>query len=84
MRDRVASECPGDVCDPARHDAASAQALRAQWNRDLGLGVGLGALGIVGVGVAIVGFSAVASSKGSQGAAMLRVRPRGLSLEGAF
>ena len=84
VRARVASECPGDVCDPARHDAASAQALRAQWNRDLGLGVGLGALGLVGVGVAIVGFSGGASSKGPPSAAMVRVRPGGLSLEGAF
>lgn len=83
VRDRVAKECPGDVCDPRLHDVSSAQGLRAQWNRDLGVTVAMGAVAIAGIGVAIVGIAG-ASSKQAATSVVVRARAGGLSLEGAF
>ncbi len=93
VRDTVARDCPGNVCDPAKQDAASAQALRAQWNRDLGLTIGLGAGALAGIGVAIVGIAG-RSSKASGAAftgvepagarAVVRLRATGIVVEGAF
>lgn len=93
VRDTVANDCPGNVCDPAKQDAGSAQALRAQWNRDIGLTIGLGAAALAGIGVAIVGIAkgpAKASGAAFTGVsppgprAVVRVRATGLTVEGAF
>ncbi len=83
VRDRVAKECPGGVCDPKLHDVSSAQGLRAQWNRDLGITVAMGAVALAGIGVAIVGIAG-ASSKQAATSVVVRVGPGGLSLQGAF
>ncbi|WP_437899799.1 hypothetical protein [Sorangium sp. So ce124] len=55
-RARVEEECPGSVCDRTVHDFESMEALRARWNRSLGLSVTLGAVGIAGVGAALGGI----------------------------
>lgn len=49
-RSTVTSDCPGGVCDPRTYDLTRMQALRGRWNRDLGLFLGLGAVGLGGVG----------------------------------
>ena len=81
-RDRVAQDCPGNVCDPTKQDAASAQALRAQWNRDLGLAIGFGALGLAGIGVGIAGIALRPGSAAPEAA--IRLRGPGVAIEGAF
>ncbi|WP_437666368.1 hypothetical protein [Sorangium sp. So ce1182] len=55
-RDQVEKDCPGSVCDRRTHDFESMEALRARWNRSLGLSVTLGAVGLAGVGVAVGGI----------------------------
>lgn len=55
-RNTVATDCPNQVCNES-YTLADAQALRGRWNRDLGLTIGLGALGVAGIGVAIVGLA---------------------------
>lgn len=91
VRDTLARDCPGNLCDPARQDAASAQSLRGQWNRDVGLAIGLGALGVAGLGVAIAGIVARPAPSPAHPQtgvlvrrAALRVTGAGLALEGAF
>ncbi len=91
VRDTLARDCPGNVCDPARQDATSAQALRGQWNRDVGLAIGLGALGVAGLGVAIAGFVARPAASPSRPEAgrlvrraALHVNGAGVAVEGAF
>lgn len=56
-RRTMAADCPGDVCDSTRYSLETMQSLRGRWNRDLGLAVGLGAVGLVGVSVAAVGIA---------------------------
>jgi hypothetical protein len=86
VRDTVAKDCPNNVCDPAKHDVASAQALRAQWNRDLGVGIGMGVLTLAGAGVAIVGYTRgpAPDAKPSSASVVVRTRGVGVSVEGAF
>ncbi|WP_437639264.1 hypothetical protein [Sorangium sp. So ce854] len=55
-RDRVEEDCPGSVCDRRLHDFESMEALRARWNRSLGLSLTLGAVGLAGVGAAVGGI----------------------------
>ncbi|WP_437592801.1 hypothetical protein [Sorangium sp. So ce1000] len=55
-RARVEEDCPGAVCDRGIHDFESMEALRARWNRSLGLSVTLGAVGLAGVGAALGGI----------------------------
>ncbi|WP_437736796.1 hypothetical protein [Sorangium sp. So ce1335] len=55
-RDRVEKDCPGSVCDRRLHDFESMEALRARWNRSLGLSLTLGAVGLAGVGAAVGGI----------------------------
>ncbi|AUX31194.1 MULTISPECIES: hypothetical protein [Sorangium] len=55
-RDRVEQDCPGSVCDRRAYDLESMEALRARWNRSLGLSVTLGAIGLAGVGAALGGI----------------------------
>ncbi|MFO0585922.1 MAG: hypothetical protein U0441_00210 [Polyangiaceae bacterium] len=81
-RDRVAQDCPNDVCDPSKLDATSAQALRAQWNRDLGLAIGFGALGLAGIGVGVAGIALRPGSAAPKAAILLR--GPGVTIEGAF
>lgn len=56
VRGDVEDACPGDVCTPGTYSADEVEGLRSRWNRDLGLAIGLGAAGLAGVGVAIVGI----------------------------
>lgn len=58
VRSTVAADCPSGICDLTRYDDPAADALEARWNRDLGLAVGLGAVGLVGIGAAIYGIAA--------------------------
>lgn len=55
-RSTVEEECPGSVCDRSKHDLESMEALRARWNRSLGLSVTLGVVGLAGVGAAVGGI----------------------------
>ncbi|WP_438019770.1 hypothetical protein WMF18_12200 [Sorangium sp. So ce315] len=55
-RDRVEEDCPGSVCDRRLHYVESMEALRARWNRSLGLSLTLGAVGLAGVGAAVGGI----------------------------
>ncbi|MBK8251449.1 MAG: hypothetical protein IPK82_02125 [Polyangiaceae bacterium] len=57
VRDTVARDCPNNVCDPLKQDANSAQSLRAQWNRDLALTLGMAGVAAAGITVAIVGLA---------------------------
>jgi hypothetical protein len=86
VRDTVARDCPGNVCDPGKRDADSAQSLRAQWNRDLGLTVGLGGLALAGAGVAVFGFASPPASARVRPGARLWLTPSGagLAVKGAF
>lgn len=53
----VARDCPDNICDPLKQDANSAQALRAQWNRDIALTLGMAGVAAAGITVAIVGLA---------------------------
>lgn len=55
-RSTLERDCPGDVCDPAKYGLNAMTALRARWNRDLALSVGLGAVFLAGAGVSITGI----------------------------
>jgi hypothetical protein len=56
VRSTVADDCPGDVCDPQRYDADGVRDLKSRWDRDIGLTVGLGAVALAGVGMAVYGL----------------------------
>ena len=70
VRGEVEERCPGGACDPSVYSRAEVDALRARWNRDVVLAVGLGAAGLAGVGVAIWGFTSGSSKKEGDDAAM--------------
>ncbi|WP_437959830.1 hypothetical protein WME76_09405 [Sorangium sp. So ce119] len=89
-RDRVEKDCPGSVCDRRVHDFESMEALRARWNRSLGLSLTLGAVGLAGVGAAVGGIllRPGAGAAGAERAASLvpLVTPttRGVIWQGVF
>ncbi|EYF04498.1 Hypothetical protein CAP_4466 [Chondromyces apiculatus DSM 436] len=56
-RGDVDEGCPKGACNPEAFTADDVDALHARWNRSLGLAIGLGALGLAGAGVAVVGFT---------------------------
>jgi hypothetical protein len=60
VRSTVAEDCPRNLC--ARYDDAAADALEARWNRDIGLAVGLGAVGLAGIGAAVYGIVTAGTS----------------------
>lgn len=85
-RARVDEECPGGVCDRSRHDQESMDALRARWNRSLGLAVGLGAVGAAGVSVAVWGL-VTRPQRGREAAMVVPIvtpAAQGISWMGAF
>jgi hypothetical protein len=68
---KVKADCPGNVCDPHKYTLESAQALAGRWNRDLGLFIGCGAVGVIGVTAAIVGISRTPRRQESSNTAMV-------------
>jgi hypothetical protein len=91
VRSTVDEDCPGGECDSSRYTQAEADNLRSRWNRDLGLTLGLGAAGLAGVGVAIVGIATGPSRGERRDAARattvtpwLSPRAVGAGLRGAF
>lgn len=66
VRSTVAKECPQNLC--ARYDDAAADDLEARWNRDIGLAIGLGAVGLAGIGAAVYGIVTAAPSTPSDAA----------------
>jgi len=86
VRGTVAADCPSGICDLARYDDPAADALEARWNRDLGLAVGLGAVGLVGIGAAIYGIAAGQPSEPEDTALAPWFAPgaAGVTLGGAF
>jgi hypothetical protein len=54
VRSTVASKCPGLDC---ALDQDAVNGLKGRWNRDLGLLIGLGAVGVAGVATAAVGLA---------------------------
>ncbi|MGK4005861.1 hypothetical protein WMF31_24760 [Sorangium sp. So ce1036] len=70
-RDTLDEECPGSVCDRSTHDLESMDALRARWNRSLGLSVTLGAVGLAGVGAAVSGIVLRPRSGSERGASLV-------------
>ncbi|WP_437818093.1 hypothetical protein [Sorangium sp. So ce1078] len=87
-RDRIEKDCPGSVCDRRTHDLESMEALRARWNRSLGLSVTLGAIGLAGVGAALGGILLRPTTGDERSAASLMplVTPttQGVVWQGAF
>ena len=87
-RQTLMKACPGNVCDPRDYDLESMTALRAHWNRDLGLGMGFGAMALSGLAVAIVGIAAAPVA--AKSSVSVRVVPAagsssgGVVLTGAF
>jgi hypothetical protein len=70
-RGTLDEECPGAVCDRSTHDLESMEALRARWNRSLGLSVTLGAVGLAGVGAAVSGIVLRPRSGSERGASLV-------------
>lgn len=64
VRSTISADCPSKdaggrlVCDGVKYSDADVQGLQSRRNRDMGLAIGLGAAGVVGVGVALVGIVA--------------------------
>jgi hypothetical protein len=87
VRKTVAADCPAGLCDPKRYDQADADALRARWNRDIGLAVGLGAVGLVGLGTGIGGLLTAKGTGASAGSAVMPwISPggAGATVQGVF
>jgi hypothetical protein len=57
VRSTIARDCPGDVCDPQKYVADHLSDQPARWNRDLGLFIGLGALGVGTATAAVIGIA---------------------------
>lgn len=57
VRNTVARDCPNDVCTPQTYAAGHLSDQLVQWNRDLGLFIGLGALGVAAVTTAAIGIA---------------------------
>ncbi|WP_437281547.1 hypothetical protein WME90_13610 [Sorangium sp. So ce375] len=86
-RAQVEEECPGTVCVRGVHDFESMEALRARWNRSLGLSVTLGAVGLAGVGVALGGILLRPGAGGERAASIVPVvtpTARGVVWQGVF
>lgn len=62
VRSRVAGDCPDASCDWRRYTPADADQLEQRWDRSLGLAVGLGAVGLLGVGSAVIGVMTAPSA----------------------
>jgi hypothetical protein len=54
VKSKVGSDCPSNACTPTNFTAANA--LKSQWNRDVGVMAGGLAVGVVGVSVAVAGI----------------------------
>ena len=85
VRADVSDACPNNVCTRATVDEASLTDMQARWNRDVGLMVGLGAVGAAGVG--LFGYSFLTRPEnGARVQTGITVGPDGASatFQGAF
>lgn len=85
-REKVESDCPDSRCDRRTYDVESMDALRARWNRSLGLSLALGAVGLAGVGVAVGGVVLRPEPKRERSALVPLVAPglQGVVWRGVF
>jgi hypothetical protein len=57
VRGLISRDCPDNLCDPQKYVADHLPDQRVRWNRDLGLFIGLGAVGVGTVTAAVIGIA---------------------------
>ena len=82
---RVTDTCPNNLCSRVVHTEESVHALNTQWNRDVGLAIGLGAVGVAGISTALVGIASGKSNSNRVGIVPFFAPTRsGMALHGTF
>jgi hypothetical protein len=85
VQQTIIKTCPDNLCNRSIYTEETVQSLNTRWNRDVGLAVGLGTVGLAGMSAAIIGLVSSRSNLNRVGVVPF-VAPTisGIMLHGAF